>query len=61
MAFINELGSTVVASDFGNNAGLIVGPEVKDWRERLGELQARTEIDGKTVGEGAAMSLAIRN
>ena len=57
MAFINELGSTVVASDFGNNAGLIVGPEVKNWRKRLGELQAKTEIDGRTVGEGAAMSL----
>lgn len=57
MAFINELGSTVVASDFGNNAGLIVGPEVRNWRARLGELTARTEIDGKLVGEGAALSL----
>lgn len=55
MAFINELGSTVVASDFGNNAGLIVGPEVNNWRARLGELTARTEIEGKLVGEGTAM------
>jgi 2-keto-4-pentenoate hydratase len=57
MAFINELGPTIVASDFGNNAGLIIGPEVRDWRGRLGDLQARTEIEGKVVGEGAAMSL----
>jgi 2-keto-4-pentenoate hydratase len=57
MAFINDLGSTVVASDFGNNAGVIVGPEVKDWRARLKDLRARTEIEGKTVGEGGAMGL----
>ena len=57
MAFINELGSTVVASDFGNNAGLIVGPEVRNWRARLSELTAKTEIEGKLVGEGTAMSL----
>ncbi len=53
MAFINELGPTVVASDFGNNAGLIVGPEIHDWRRRLSELTARTEIEGRLVGEGA--------
>lgn len=57
MAFINELGSTVVASDFGNNAGLIIGPEVRNWRARLGELTAKTEIEGKVVGEGTASSL----
>ncbi|HEX5006577.1 MAG TPA: hypothetical protein VFV70_05660 [Hyphomonadaceae bacterium] len=57
MAFINDLGPTVVASDFGNNAGLIVGGEIKDWRARLKDLRAKTEIEGKTVGEGAAMGL----
>ncbi len=57
MSFINELGPTVVASDFGNNAGLIVGGEVKDWRARLNDLRAKTEIDGRTVGEGGAMNL----
>lgn len=57
MAFINELGPTAVASDFGNNAGLIVGAEVKDWHARLRDLRAKTEIDGKTVGEGGAMGL----
>jgi 2-keto-4-pentenoate hydratase len=57
MAFINDLGPTAVASDFGNNAGLIVGAEVANWRERLNGLRAKSEIDGKTVGEGAAMGL----
>jgi 2-keto-4-pentenoate hydratase len=57
MAFINDLGACVVASDFGNNAGLIVGPEVPDWRARLDTLVAKTEIDGRVVGEGKAMGL----
>ena len=57
MSFINDLGPTVVASDFGNNAGLILGSEVRDWRKRLPELHAKTEIDGKVVGEGAVMGL----
>lgn len=57
MAFINDLGPTVVVADFGNNAGLIVGAEVNDWRARLKDLRAQTEIEGKTVGEGGAMSL----
>ena len=57
MAFINDLGACVVASDFGNNAGLIVGPEVRIWRARLGDLAAKTEIDGRVVGEGRAMGL----
>lgn len=57
MSFINDLGPTVVASDFGNNFGLVLGGEVGEWRGRMKELRARTEIDGKTVGEGSAMSL----
>lgn len=57
MALINEMGSAVVASDFGNNAGLIIGPEVRNWRARLGDLTAKTEIEGKVVGEGIASSL----
>ncbi len=57
MAFINDLGPTIVASDFGNNAGLILGQEVKDWRRRLPDLRAATEIEGKTVGEGGSTSL----
>ncbi len=29
---INEIGPIAVVSDFGNNNGLVVGPEIADWR-----------------------------
>ena len=37
MADINELGPGAIISDFGNNAGLIVGPQIMNWRERAAE------------------------
>jgi 2-keto-4-pentenoate hydratase len=54
---INDHGPAVTASDFGNNAGLILGPAVPDWRERLGDLTCRMEIDGVEVGTGGARSI----
>ncbi len=55
---INELGSTVVASDFGNNAALIVGPEIPGWRDRSDDsLPCETWIDGVLVGAGTAASV----
>jgi 2-keto-4-pentenoate hydratase len=58
LATINKLGPTVVVSDFGNNAGLILGPEVPNWRERaLTDLTCETFIDGKMVGQGAAANI----
>ena len=30
---INDFGPAVTISDFGNNAGLIIGPELPDWRD----------------------------
>lgn len=57
MAMINDLGPTAVASDFGNNAGLIVGPAMSGWRGRLNDLVAATDIEGRRVGEGRAMGL----
>jgi 2-keto-4-pentenoate hydratase len=58
LATINELGPTVVAADFGNNAGLILGPEVRDWTVRpLQSLAAITRIDGRIVGRGDASLL----
>jgi hypothetical protein len=44
---INGFGPVVVASDFGNNFGLLIGPEVKGWRELdWAELSVATLIDG---------------
>jgi 2-keto-4-pentenoate hydratase len=55
LATINELGPTVIAADFGNNAGLILGPEVGDWAKRpLDSLRVVTNIDAKIVGRGDA-------
>lgn len=55
---INDLGSTVVASDFGNNAALVVGPEIAGWRARADEsLSCETWIEGALVGAGTAASV----
>lgn len=51
---INELGSAVVASDFGNNGGLVLGPEIEDWAARLGGIEVETVVDGKTIGAATA-------
>jgi|APTNR8051073442_1049403.scaffolds.fasta_scaffold02369_9 2-keto-4-pentenoate hydratase len=57
LATINELGPCVVVSDFGNNAGLILGPEVADWRSRLDTLTCETWIEGERVGRGGARTI----
>ncbi len=55
---INRLGPAVVVSDFGNNAGLLVGPEVTRWRERTDEsLVCEAFIEGRSVGRGGALSI----
>jgi 2-keto-4-pentenoate hydratase len=58
LAAINELGPTVVVSDFGNNAGLLLGPAISDWRNRpLEALTCETWIEERCVGQGGALSL----
>jgi 2-keto-4-pentenoate hydratase len=58
LAAINELGPTVVVSDFGNNAGLLLGPAVPGWRNRPFEsLTCEAFIDDRSVGRGSASSL----
>lgn len=57
LSSINDLGPTVVASDFGNNGGLIVGPEFEDWRDRLDDVRVETVINGASVGVGGSPSL----
>lgn len=55
MADINRIGPVCVVCDFGNNAGLLVGPPVPDWQTRgEGELSARVHIDGVLAGCAAA-------
>ena len=56
-AGINSHGPAVTASDFGNNAGLILGGRIPDWRERLAGLTCTMTIDGVGVGQGGAGSI----
>ena len=58
LATINALGPTVIAADFGNNAGLILGAEIRDWAAQpLDSLAVVTSIEGRIVGRGAAAQL----
>lgn len=58
LATINALGPTVVVADFGNNAGLILGPAIASWRARPPEsLTCETFVAGASVGRGSAASI----
>jgi 2-keto-4-pentenoate hydratase len=58
LATINELGPAVVVSDFGNNAGLLLGPEVADWRRCIADgMTCETFIDGRSAGRGGTARL----
>jgi 2-keto-4-pentenoate hydratase len=58
LATINVVGPLAVVSDFGNNNGIIVGPEVPNWQDRvLSELACETFINGKSVGTGTAANV----
>lgn len=55
---INRLGPPVVVSDYGNNAGLVVGPEITGWQQRsMDDLPCETFIEGVSVGTGRASSI----
>ncbi len=59
MAMINAWGPAVVVSDFGNNAGLVLGPAIPDWRKQTEDaLLCETFIDERSVGTGRASSIA---
>ncbi len=54
---INALGPTAVVSDFGNNNGLVIGPQIADWRgSGFEQWDVTTRIDGLEVGTGSAAS-----
>ena len=55
---INSDGSAVTVSDFGNNAGLLLGPEIEDWRQSGYESwQVAVAVDGRPVGVGTAAAM----
>ncbi|HYE28417.1 MAG TPA: 2-keto-4-pentenoate hydratase [Allosphingosinicella sp.] len=52
---INQLGPIAVVSDFGNNNGLVVGPEIPHWRSSgFEDWLVTTLIDGVEAGSGRA-------
>jgi 2-keto-4-pentenoate hydratase len=54
LASINVLGPKVVASDFGNNAGLILGRSIPDWKARADDWPPVEAYVGEAlVGRGA--------
>lgn len=58
LATINVIGPLAVVSDFGNNAGLMVGAEIPGWRHMaLSDLRCETLIAGRLVGQGGAFNL----
>lgn len=57
-AGINDHGPAVVVSDFGNNDGLLLGQEVRDWRTRpLAEWSSQLFIDDVLTGSGSVDDL----
>lgn len=59
LATINDLGPRVVISDFGNNAGMLLGPAIRDWRALpVPALCCETFVGGRPVGSGRVESLA---
>jgi 2-keto-4-pentenoate hydratase len=55
LATINDLGPAAIVADFGNNAGLILGPELPDWRlQPLDAWRCESFVDGASVGRGHA-------
>jgi 2-keto-4-pentenoate hydratase len=55
LAAINEIGPIAVVSDFGNNNGLVVGPEIPGWRTSdFEQWQVSCRIGGELAGTGLA-------
>lgn len=46
---INDYGPVAVVSDFGNNNGLLVGPEIEGWRNERQPVTVVCEIDGEQI------------
>ncbi len=55
---INDHGPAVTISDFGNNFGLVLGPEITDWRDRdLLSAAVEMQLDGEVIGTGRLQNM----
>lgn len=58
LATINVLGPRVVGADFGNNAALVLGNEIVDWRERTDDIPpCAAYVAGELAGQGTTASV----
>jgi 2-keto-4-pentenoate hydratase len=58
LSTINDLGPAAIVSDFGNNAGLIIGNSISNWQNRdLASMSCETFVEGRSVGTGGAFRL----
>lgn len=54
LATLNALGPGAIISDFGNQAGIVIGPEIeREWLERLDQLEVTMVIDAEVIGRKA--------
>ena len=55
---LNDIGPLAVVCDHGNNAGVVLGPEIAGWRDLPDPVMtSRMTIDGTLVGEGSAATV----
>jgi 2-keto-4-pentenoate hydratase len=55
---INAHGPTVTISDYGNNNGLVIGPEIKDWRGvNINAWPVTLDINGEQIGAATAETM----
>ncbi|MEX0645990.1 MAG: hypothetical protein WD076_11815 [Parvularculaceae bacterium] len=55
---INDLGPAVTISDFGNNAGLIIGPEFSSWRDfDFDEWKCEASVGARLIRAGNGASI----
>ena len=55
---INELGPLVTVSDFGNNNGLLVGPELEGWRDRdLDSIPVGFNLNGVEITQATSVTM----
>ncbi|MBO0811994.1 MAG: hypothetical protein J2P23_08090 [Microlunatus sp.] len=56
LPMINDLGPAVTASDFGNNAGLVIGAALPADADP-NVIMVRTELDGRLAGEASGSAI----
>ncbi|RYV52539.1 2-keto-4-pentenoate hydratase [Pengzhenrongella frigida] len=57
VAGLNALGPIAVASDFGNNAGLLVGPSADVDPDTWASMRCHTWVDGELVGSAPVSTI----